>query len=82
MAGTGLTAGPPEILLNWVDIPPSTSDFYALGTKGTFAKSTNGGSFWSINSQVGLFDAALSRRDLRAGVFFDANTGIVAGERL
>ncbi|MBK6506440.1 MAG: hypothetical protein IPG02_12430 [Ignavibacteria bacterium] len=77
-----LNGRPTGNTLNWVDIPPSTSDFYALGTKGTFAKSTNGGSFWSINSQVGLFDAALSRRDLRAGVFFDANTGIVAGGAL
>jgi len=64
--------------LNWVFLT-ETGSHYALGNKGTFSKSTDGGSQWSINSRVGLSDASLSFRDLRTGFFFDANTGFAAG---
>lgn len=67
--------------LNWVYIT-GTGSHYALGNKGTFAKSTDTGIQWSINSQVGLPDASLSYRDLRAGFFFDANTGFAAGSTI
>lgn len=52
---------------------------YALGAKGTFAKSTDGGMQWSINSQVGLPDASLAYRELRTGYFLNSDTGFAAG---
>lgn len=64
--------------LNWAFIT-STGSQFVLGNKGTFASSSDGGSQWAINSQVGLFDAALSHRDLRTGFFLDENTGFAAG---
>lgn len=64
--------------MNWVFITPSGSH-YAIGNKGTFAKSTDGGTQWSINSKVGLCDASLFYRDLRTGFFLDENTGFAAG---
>lgn len=64
--------------LNWVYITSSGSH-YALGGKGTFAKSTDGGTQWSINSRVGIPDASLSYRDLKTGFFLDDNTGFAAG---
>ena len=67
--------------LNWVNIP-SASNFYSLGAKGTFSKSSNNGASWTINSQIGTSDAALAYRDLKTGFFVDANTGIVAGSVL
>ncbi len=67
--------------LNWVSVQSATK-FYAFGNKGTFAMSTDGGSQWTINSQVGLKDAASSYRDLRTASFIDANTGYVAGGSL
>jgi len=73
-----LNAKPTGNNLNWVFITP-TGSHYALGNKGTFANSTDGGMQWSINSSVGRFDASLSYRDLRTGFFLDANTGFAAG---
>lgn len=64
--------------LNWAYISGSGTQ-YVAGGKGTFATSTDGGSVWSINSRVGISDAASSFRDLRTGFFLDENTGFVAG---
>lgn len=73
-----MNAKPTGNNLNWVFIT-ATGSHYAIGAKGTFAKSTDGGMQWSINSQVGRYDASLAYRELRAGFFMDANTGFVAG---
>lgn len=73
-----LNGKPTGNTLNWVYLTSAGSQ-YALGNRGTFAASTNGGNQWSINSQVGLNDASLSFRDLRAGYFLDENTGYAAG---
>ena len=62
----------------WSYLTPAGNQ-YVIGGRGTFATSTNGGSQWSINSQVGIYDAALLYKDLRAGFFVDGNTGYVAG---
>ncbi|HMS64659.1 MAG TPA: YCF48-related protein [Ignavibacteria bacterium] len=64
--------------LNWAYITGTGTQF-AIGNKGTFAASIDGGSNWSINSQVGLSDFALSYKDLRTGYFLDENTGFAAG---
>ena len=73
-----LNGKPTGNTLNWVFITP-TGSHYALGARGTFAASTDGGMQWSINSRVGLCDASLAYRDLRTGYFLDANTGFAAG---
>ncbi len=73
-----LNGRPMGTSLNWVTIP-SASKIYAIGNKGTFALSSDGGTQWSINGQVGLYDAAFSYRDLRTASFIDANTGYAAG---
>lgn len=67
--------------LNWVYIT-ETGSHYAIGAKGLFAKSTNGGMQWTLKSSIGLPDAALSYRDLKTGFFFDANTGFAAGSAI
>ena len=54
-----LNAKPTGNNLNWVFIT-QTGSHYALGNKGTFAQSTDGGMQWSINSRVGLFDVSLA----------------------
>lgn len=76
-----LNGRPTGNTLSWVNIP-SASNFYAIGNKGTFARSADAGSSWSVNSQVGLFDASSSYRDLRTGFFINANTGFAAGGSL
>ena len=68
--------------LNWVRIIDPTH-YYAVGENGTFMKSSDGGDTWKINSQAGVpdnsFGAGASYR-LNTAWFFDANTGIVAGQ--
>ncbi len=68
--------------LNWVRIIDPTH-YYAVGDNGTFMKSSDGGESWIINSQAGIpdnsFGAGASHR-LNTAWFFDANTGIVAGQ--
>lgn len=59
------------------------SNIVAVTGRGIFMKSTNGGDSWSLK-QVGAKDlsstSGLNRNDLYTGWFFDANTGIVAGQ--
>lgn len=61
----------------------SAANIYAVGGRGTFMKSADGGDSWSVNSQVGSPDGSstgnLATRDLNCMWFFDANTGIVGG---
>ncbi len=61
----------------------NTSTMYAVGGRGTFMKSNDGGDTWSVNNQVGNPDNSstgnLATRDLNAMWFFDSNTGIVGG---
>ena len=84
-AGTGSTDNPRAITLNWVQIINSNT-IYAVGNLGTFIKTTDGGNTWSVNSQVGSPDVSSTgggaTRVLNYGWFFDANTGIVAGQSL
>lgn len=59
------------------------ANMYAVGSRGTFMKSNDGGDTWLVNNQVGSPDNSstgnLATRDLNCMWFFDANTGIVAG---
>lgn len=59
------------------------ANIYAVGNRGTFMKSADGGDTWLVNSQVGSPDNSttgnLATRDLNCMWFFDANTGIVGG---
>lgn len=77
-----LNGRPTGNTLNWVKIINS-STIYAVGTRGTFIKSIDGGSTWSVNSQVGNPDnsstGGLATRDLNSAWFMDANTGIAGG---
>lgn len=59
------------------------ANMYAVGNRGTFMKSNDGGDTWSVNNQVGSPDNSstgnLATRDLNCLWFFNANTGLVAG---
>jgi photosystem II stability/assembly factor-like uncharacterized protein len=80
-----LVGRPTGNTLNWTQIA-DPANIYAVGDFGTFMKSTDGGDTWSVNSQVGSPDnssiGGLSTRVLNTGWFFDANTGMVAGQSL
>ena len=68
--------------LNWVKIINATT-IYAVGENGTFMKSTDGGDTWLINSQAGVSDPSFGSGAtyvLNTAWFFDANTGMVAGQ--
>ncbi|HMS65869.1 MAG TPA: hypothetical protein PKD83_11530 [Ignavibacteria bacterium] len=71
--------------INWVQIIDA-ANIYAVGNRGTFMKSTDGGDTWALNSQVGSLNndpfGGLSHLSLYTGYFFNANTGIVAGQSL
>ena len=71
--------------LYWVQVMDAAT-MYAVGERGTFMKTTDGGDTWSVNSSVGSPDNSstgnLQTRNLNTGWFFDANTGIVAGQSL
>lgn len=67
--------------LNWTQIIDATH-YYAIGKKGTFMKSSDGGDTWTINTQAGNpepFFGSGGTLDLVTGWFFDANTGFVGG---
>ncbi len=67
--------------LKWVKVIDA-AHIYAVGSRGTFMKSIDGGDEWIINSQAGLPDNSYGQsgaRDLNSAWFFDANTGIVGG---
>lgn len=59
------------------------SNMFAVSDRGIFMKSTDGGDTWLL-SQAGAPDLSstggLSKRNLYTGWFFNANTGIVAGQ--
>lgn len=76
-----LNGQPTGNTLKWVKII-DPANIYAVGKRGTFMKSNDGGDTWSINSQVGAPNIELATLDLNCGWFFDANTGIVAGQSL
>ncbi|MBK8554166.1 MAG: hypothetical protein IPL53_25215 [Ignavibacteria bacterium] len=69
--------------LKWVKVIDPTH-IYAVGSRGTFMKSSDGGDTWIINSQAGLPDNSFGEfgsRNLNSAWFFDANTGIVGGSQ-
>jgi photosystem II stability/assembly factor-like uncharacterized protein len=68
--------------LSWVQIVDATH-YYAIGDKGTFMKSSDGGDSWKINSQAGNpepFFGSGGTLNLTTAWFFDANTGFVGGQ--
>lgn len=68
--------------LKWVKIIDA-EHIYAIGTSGTFMKSSDGGDSWIINSQAGVPDSyfgAGNTLDLNTAYFFNANTGLVGGQ--
>lgn len=72
--------------LKWVRIFDA-NNMFAVGDRGTFMKSTNGGDTWSVNNQAGSPDISVgtgggATRILNTGWFFDGNTGYVAGQSL
>lgn len=80
-----LNGKPAGVQLNWVQIVDA-ANIYAVGDRGMFMKSTDGGDSWVLNSQVGSPDNSstgnLATRSLNTGWFFNANTGFVAGQSL
>lgn len=71
--------------LNWVKVI-APDNIVAVGARGTFIKSTDGGDTWSVNSQAGSPynspDGHGQTLPLNTGWFFDGNTGYVAGQSL
>ncbi|MBK8554165.1 MAG: hypothetical protein IPL53_25210 [Ignavibacteria bacterium] len=68
--------------INWIKILDDTH-YYAVGENGTFMKSTDGGDSWRINTQAGTTDPLFgsgATYTLNSAWFFDANTGLVAGQ--
>ena len=75
-----LNGKPAGQTMRWVKVFDA-ANIFAVGGRGIFMKSTDGGDSWSI-AQAGASDISsggLAKRDLNTGWFFDANTGIVAG---
>jgi len=48
--------------LSWVQIVDATH-YYAIGDKGTFMKSSDGGDSWKINSQAGNPEKARNEQE-------------------
>jgi photosystem II stability/assembly factor-like uncharacterized protein len=68
--------------INWIKYIDATH-IYAVGANGTFMKSTDGGDTWIINTQAGITEtlfASGGTNSVNTAWFFDANTGIVAGQ--
>ncbi len=68
--------------INWIKIIDN-STYYAVGENGTFMKSTDGGDSWIINTKAGIPDNSFNSGGtlrLNTGWFFDANSGLVAGQ--
>jgi photosystem II stability/assembly factor-like uncharacterized protein len=80
-----LNGKPTGNTLQWVKVFDA-ANIYAVGERGTFMKTTDGGDTWSINNQVGSPDNSetgnLQTRNLYTGWFFNANTGFVAGQSI
>jgi photosystem II stability/assembly factor-like uncharacterized protein len=78
-----LNGKPSGNTLNWVKVVDA-ANIYAVGERGTFMKSVDGGDTWAVNTQVGELDTdqwgCLSHLNLYTGWFMDANTGIVGGQ--
>lgn len=76
---------PQTMYLEWIKFI-SPTDIYAVGDRGNFMKSSDGGDTWLINSQAGGFDNSSTTgggtRDLKTAFFFNANTGLVGGQGL
>ena len=75
-----LNGRPAGQTLRWVKVFDA-ANIFAVGGRGIFMKSSDGGDSWSI-AQAGAADISsggLAERDLNTGWFFNANTGIVAG---
>ena len=74
-----LNGKPSGNTLNWVKVVDA-ANIYAVGERGTFMKSVDGGDTWAVNTQVGELDTdqwgCLSHLNLYTGWFMDANTGI------
>jgi len=65
--------------LRWVKMWDANT-IYAVGGKGTFVKTTNGGINWIVNSNAArMSNIPLQRGNLLDAWFFDQNTGIVVG---
>ncbi|MEZ4824246.1 MAG: YCF48-related protein [Ignavibacteria bacterium] len=68
--------------LYWTQIVDA-SNYFAVGEEGTFMKSSDGGDTWLINTGAGIIDPLFGSGGtfrLYTGWFFDANTGLVAGQ--
>ena len=64
--------------LNWVQVIDATT-WYAVGAAGTFQKTTDGGTTWTVVKTLGGLSSTGFYRTLYDGHFFDANTGLVCG---
>lgn len=81
-----LNGQPAGQTLKWVNIFDA-SNIFAVGGRGIFMKSADGGDTWSVNNTAGSPDntpgtGGLARRDLNTGWFFNGSTGYVAGQSL
>lgn len=65
--------------LRWVKMW-DVNTIYAIGGKGTFIKTTNGGLTWLVQHKAGRVGGIpVQVADLKDAWFFDQNTGIVVG---
>ncbi len=65
--------------LRWVKMWDANT-IYAIGFRGAFVKTTNGGANWIVNHRTGRVSGIpVQVSDLRSAWFFDKDTGIVVG---
>jgi len=57
----------------------SATDWIAVGYNGTFMRTTNAGTNWTIYTNAGGITAAYLYRNLLSGWFFDISNGLVCG---
>jgi len=72
--------GPQGNTIRWAKMMDSVN-WYAVGYAGTFMKSTNAGTSWSIYTNAGGWQPSFygQGRILYSGWFFNMNTGLVCG---
>ena len=65
--------------LRWLKVWDA-NNWYAIGYAGTFIKTTDGGSNWTMSKNITGLTSTASTQDLFGGYFLDLNTGLACGE--
>ncbi|MFZ0391353.1 MAG: hypothetical protein WAN36_12920, partial [Calditrichia bacterium] len=55
-------------------------NWYAMGYSGTFLRTSDGGSSWFLNKNIGGLSSSGFGYNLFGGYFLDMNTGLACGE--